>query len=46
MDVSGNVFVAGSLSDNVFEITPGGFITKIIDETGDGSGNNALDQPH
>jgi len=30
---------AGEFSDNAFKITPGGTITKIIDSTGDGSGN-------
>ncbi len=42
-DSSGNVFVAGSQSDNVFKITPGGIITEIIDSTGDGS--SSLDGP-
>jgi len=37
-DLSGNVFVTGGSSKNVFEITPGGIITEIIDFTGDGSG--------
>jgi len=35
-DSSGNVFVAGQNSDNVFKITPTGTITEIIDITGDG----------
>jgi len=43
-DLSGNVFVTGFFSDNVFKITPGGVITQIMDSTGDGSGNE-LDQP-
>ena len=38
-DSSGNVFVAGEGSNNVFKITPGGTITEIIDSTGDGGGN-------
>jgi len=38
-DSSGNVFVSGNISDNVFKITPGGIITEIIDSTGDGIGN-------
>ncbi len=36
IDGSGNVYVAGYKSCNVFKITPGGTITQIIDETGDG----------
>jgi len=43
-DSSGNVFVAGVISDNVFKITPGGTITEIINATGDGSGNT-LNEP-
>ena len=39
VDSDGNVYVAGSFSDNVFQITPGGTITEIIDATGDGAGN-------
>jgi len=35
-DSSGNVFVAGEGTDNVFKITPGGVITEIIDSTGGG----------
>jgi len=42
-DSSGNVFVVGGDSDNVFKITPSGTITEIIDSTGDGS--NALGTP-
>ncbi len=38
-DLSGNVFVVGAFSENVFKITPTGTITKIIDSVGDGSGN-------
>ncbi|MBW2291749.1 MAG: NHL repeat-containing protein [Deltaproteobacteria bacterium] len=34
----GKVYVVGSFSNNVFEITSGGSITEIIDETGDGAG--------
>ena len=41
VDGSGNVFVAGSLSDNAFKIAPDGVITEIIDATGDGAGNPA-----
>jgi len=36
-DSSGNVFVTGAISNNVFQITPGGTITEIIDSTGDGT---------
>ncbi len=43
-DTSGNVYVVGNGSDNVFQIAPGGAITEIIDTTGDGVGN-ALDSP-
>jgi len=38
-DESGNVFVAGALSNNAFRITPEGVITEIIDITGNGTGN-------
>lgn len=31
--------MAGLFSNNVFEITPGGDITEIIDATGDGAGH-------
>lgn len=41
---SGSVYVGGSSSDNAFEITPGGIITEIVDETGDATGN-LLDTP-
>lgn len=34
---TGNVYVAGFKSQNVFEITPGGVITEIIDESGAGT---------
>ena len=53
VDSSGNVYVTGENSDNVFKIaTPGTCsttgtpctITKIIDSTGDGGGNT-LDRP-
>ena len=37
---AGDVYITGSLSDNVFHIDPNGTITQIIDLTGDGSGNN------
>lgn len=33
---TGNVYVVGAFSVNVFEITPAGQITEIIDATGDG----------
>jgi len=36
-DSSGNVFVTGAISNNVFKITPGGTITEIINSTGDGT---------
>jgi len=42
-DSSGNVFVSGIDTDNVFRITPGGTITEIINGTGDGT--NTLDDP-
>jgi hypothetical protein len=42
-DGSGNVFVAGVRSGNVFKITPGGAITEIIDRSGDGTGNTMAD---
>jgi len=38
-DLSGNVFVVGTSSNNAFKITPSGVITEIIDSTGDGGGN-------
>lgn len=37
--VDGNVYVAGSTPHNVFEITPPGVITELIDASGDGAGN-------
>jgi hypothetical protein len=37
VDGSGNVYVAGAVSDNAFKITPGGVITQIIDTSGDGA---------
>jgi len=42
-DSSGNVFVSGITTNNVFKITPGGTITEIINATGDGT--NTLDDP-
>jgi len=42
-DSSGNVYVTGEISDNVFKITPGGTKTQIIDSTGDGT--NILNSP-
>ena len=39
VDSSGNVYVVGFASHNVFKITPGGVKTEIIDSTGDGAGN-------
>ena len=39
IDESGNAYVSGFASDNVFRITPEGIITEIIDESGDGRGN-------
>ena len=44
VDGSGDVFVTGQASDNVFKITPEGTITQIIDAAGDGAGNS-LDRP-
>lgn len=44
VDGAGNLYVAGSSSDNVFRITPAGAITRIADGTGDGLGN-PLDAP-
>jgi len=43
-DAAGNVYVAGSNSDNVFEVTPEGVITELIDATGAGLGQ-ALQTP-
>lgn len=43
-DTTGDVYVVGSLSDNVFEISSNGAITEIIDASGDGQGND-LDTP-
>jgi DNA-binding beta-propeller fold protein YncE len=43
-DTSGNVYVSGQDSDNVFKITPAGVVSKIIDSAGDGKGNR-LDLP-
>ncbi len=40
VDSAGNVYVTGSGSDNAFKFTPGGTITEIIDNTGDGLGNS------
>lgn len=39
VDASGNLFVSGNGSHNVFEITPSGTIREIIDANGDGGGN-------
>ena len=44
MDASYNLYVAGRASDNVFKVTSGGAITRILDATGDGAGN-VLDAP-
>ena len=44
VDGSGNVYVAGDVTNNAFKITPNGVITQIIDVTGDGMGNT-LSQP-
>jgi hypothetical protein len=43
-DDSGNVFVSGGGSNNVFKVTPEGTITQIIGHDGDGEGNK-LDEP-
>lgn len=43
-DASGNVYVAGRGSNNVFQITSGGVVTELANSTGDGAGN-ALGQP-
>ena len=43
-DASGNVYVTGNESDNVFRVTPGGAVTVIADERGDGAGRR-LDNP-
>ena len=37
LDASGNVYVSGRNSINVFKITPVGTVTKILDATGDGA---------
>ncbi|GAG38866.1 unnamed protein product, partial [marine sediment metagenome] len=42
-DSSGNVYVTGVGTNNVFRITPSGSITEIIDSTGDGLGNSLVD---
>jgi hypothetical protein len=42
VDLSGNVYVSGTDSDNAFQITPGVTITEIIDASGDGAGNPLL----
>lgn len=39
LDASGNLYVVGNLSDNVFRIEPDGTITEIVDAIGDGAGN-------
>ena len=44
IDSTGNLFVSGQFSDNVFKITPSGNISEIIDANGDGNGNT-LDGP-
>jgi len=44
VDGSGNVYVSGRRSDNVFKIEPNGTITQIIDATGDRAGN-LLEEP-
>ncbi len=44
LDGSGNVYVTGELSTNVFRITPGGVITEILDSLGDGM-TGLLDDP-
>jgi hypothetical protein len=38
VDSAGNVYVCGIFSDNAFRITPGGVITEIVDDSGDGAG--------
>jgi hypothetical protein len=44
-DDSGNAYVTGRGSNNVFKITPDGVIIQIIDSTGDGMGNG-LSKPN
>ncbi len=39
VDDAGNVYVAGRSSNNALKVTPGGTITQIADESGDGAGN-------
>ena len=39
VDDSGNAYITGKYSDNVFKITPGGVITQIMDSSGDGLGH-------
>jgi streptogramin lyase len=41
---AGNLYVSGRITDNVFQVTPGGVITQIMDASGDGLGNT-LDSP-
>ncbi len=44
VDGSGNVYVTGGLSDNVYRVTPGGTIQEIMTKLGDGT--NDLDRPY
>lgn len=44
LDAAGNLYVAGSQSDNAFKVTPGGTKTQIIGPDGDGAGH-VLDGP-
>ncbi len=45
VDRAGTVFLAGSLSNNVFRISLDGSIVEIIDANGDDTGNNMLQRP-
>ena len=38
-DATGNLFVSGMLSDNVFRIAPDGSVSQVIDQSGDGEGH-------
>lgn len=42
VDADGNVYVAATLSNNAFQITPSGTVNVIIDSLGDGGGNPLL----
>ena len=45
VDAAGNVYIAGSDSNNAYKITPAGVVTEIITGAGDGAGN-VLEYPY